>query len=451
MAPALWLILFALALRAPFFTVDVIDWDESTFILMGDAWANGALPYTALWDNKPPLCFAPFALTQLLFGKSIVAMRLLGAGTVAIAGIAMLHVGRRLRSERLGFIAGLSTIVLATFASRGQATMSETLAIAPLALASIPFLTDRLSVRSVFLSGVGLSVAALIRFNLALVAVALVLWLVVTERQRLRLALACAFGGAVPLLIVTSLYVAAGEARTFWISVFVAPFAYALQGLALAQLSSSAPVLSLTPLLRPSGPPPVFWVLVLATALSIVGSGGGSAHYWIQIHPFSGLLAAFLLDATARWLPRGSAWAFLTLVPFAGWLSDTPWHRLGTPSRTRQVVAYLEEQGARSAPTFFLSEHLAHWWLDTAPLHPMATHPSNLFRPELIRAVLGPGETPTGVLRAILQQAPLYIVRERYVRRLGEHPAARELLERTLAEDYRLETELSGLSLYRRR
>ena len=51
--PAL-ILLAALALRAPFFGVDVIDWDESTFILMGDAWAGGSLPYLELWDTKRP-------------------------------------------------------------------------------------------------------------------------------------------------------------------------------------------------------------------------------------------------------------------------------------------------------------------------------------------------------------------------------------------------------------
>ncbi|MEO0813496.1 MAG: glycosyltransferase family 39 protein [Myxococcota bacterium] len=173
--PAL-ILLAALVLRAPFFWVDVIDWDESTFILMGDAWAGGSLPYLELWDNKPPLCFAPFALVQLLFGKSIVAVRLLGAICVALAGLAMYRAGSSLRSENAGLIAGLGTVVLATFASRGQATMSETLAIAPLAWAALPHLTGRLTARSAFLSGLLLSVATLVRFNLAAVALVITLW-----------------------------------------------------------------------------------------------------------------------------------------------------------------------------------------------------------------------------------------------------------------------------------
>lgn len=449
MAAALFVVLLALVLRAPFFTVDVIDWDESTFILMGDAWARGALPYTELWDNKPPLCFAPFAVSQLLWGKSIVAVRLLGVVAVSVAGLAMLHVGRTLRSESLGVFAGAATVALATFASRGQATMSETLAIAPLALAAVPHLTERLTARSAFISGAWLSVATLIRFNLALVGVVLLGWVLVTSGRRR--AFEFAVGGALPLLLMVGVYAAAGEAQVFWASVFVAPFAYALRGLTLAQLGSETSIVAAAPLLRSAGPPPVFWVFALATAASIGLSGGGSAHYWIQIHPFSALLVAYLLAALGRVLPRGAAWSFLLLIPLAAVASDTPWERIGTQSRTRRVVTYLESQGAKGEPVLFLSEHLAHWWLDSAPVHPMATHPSNLFRPELIATVMGPEHTPARVLREIFDARPLYVAREQYVRRLDDQPEAKAFLESTLDRDYALEKNVGGVMLYRRR
>jgi len=39
----------------------VIDWDESTFILMGQSIIDGHLPYVKLWDLKPPGAFAFYA------------------------------------------------------------------------------------------------------------------------------------------------------------------------------------------------------------------------------------------------------------------------------------------------------------------------------------------------------------------------------------------------------
>ena len=36
---------------------EVIDWDETDFILMGNSFYEGNLPYTELWDLKPPVHF----------------------------------------------------------------------------------------------------------------------------------------------------------------------------------------------------------------------------------------------------------------------------------------------------------------------------------------------------------------------------------------------------------
>ena len=65
-------------IRFPFFFRDYVDRDESTFILLGQSWANGFLPYTQLWDLKPPLTFAFFASIISVFGKSFIAIRFAG-------------------------------------------------------------------------------------------------------------------------------------------------------------------------------------------------------------------------------------------------------------------------------------------------------------------------------------------------------------------------------------
>ncbi|MEL6545101.1 MAG: hypothetical protein AAFQ82_10785, partial [Myxococcota bacterium] len=196
--------------------------------------------------------------------------------------------------------------------------------------------------------------------------------------------------------------------------------------------------------------PAIVWVFAVSVALSILASGGGSAHYWIQIHPFSALVLAYLLEPAVERLGR---WALLlfALIPVAAGLSDTPWERVNTPSRTEAVVDYLHVHGGDGAPLFLLTEHLAHWRLGSKPLHPMATHPSNLFRAELLRAVGGPSQTPLRVMEEIFAREPLYVVRERSVRRLNDAPESKAYLSRTLGEDYDLEHEIDGVLFYRRR
>lgn len=79
------LLFVAVFVRLPYFTYAVIDWDESTFILMGDSLLRGHLPLTALSVLKPPLAYLPYAFFIHLFGHSIAAVRLGGLICVFVA------------------------------------------------------------------------------------------------------------------------------------------------------------------------------------------------------------------------------------------------------------------------------------------------------------------------------------------------------------------------------
>ncbi len=52
------LIVLSFLIRLPFFFRDYIDRDESTFIIMGQSWVNGHLPYLELW--KKSFCHTTF-------------------------------------------------------------------------------------------------------------------------------------------------------------------------------------------------------------------------------------------------------------------------------------------------------------------------------------------------------------------------------------------------------
>src|SRR4051812_30228144 len=51
--------------------------DQGIYALVGDGILHGKVPYEDLWDFKPPGIFFVYALAQGLFGKSILAPRLL--------------------------------------------------------------------------------------------------------------------------------------------------------------------------------------------------------------------------------------------------------------------------------------------------------------------------------------------------------------------------------------
>src|SRR5260370_7375034 len=56
----------AFVFRAASFRVSVIDWDESLYLVMGQRWLQGGLPYVSIWDQHPialpPLLLVPTRL-----------------------------------------------------------------------------------------------------------------------------------------------------------------------------------------------------------------------------------------------------------------------------------------------------------------------------------------------------------------------------------------------------
>ncbi|MBC7794509.1 MAG: hypothetical protein H7Z43_12465 [Clostridia bacterium] len=457
------LVFVAAVLRVPYFFHDVIEWDESTFILMGQSLRDGHLPYVELWDNKPPLCFVPFAITVALFGKSIPAIRALGLSCVSAVGVLTYAVGIRLGGRRIGVIAGILCVVLLSYAPGGMATMSEPIALVPLMGALLFALVERPTVATIVGLSACLAAATLVRTNLAVVSAVLAL-LVLREARTsgfgaLRAAAAFSGGTAVPWVICALPYALTGTLSVFAASVFLAPAWYALHGVA-RRLGWAA--VAPYPLERVSQKTTYLVAFAGGTILSVVLSGFGAAHYWLQVHPFVAIaLAAALdcllgarLDGLTRNVRYGVSAAMLVLMltGFSAYalMHEVLPHQLTTHGTAVNVARHLEAHNPERRPVLLFSDHLAYWFLGMQPLAKVMTHPTNLFRPSALHAAMGPGATSLDATREIFAQKPLYIVRRERLRFAENQPEAKALIEATIADDYTLETKLGKTLVYRR-
>ena len=79
----------ALATRVPLLAHARPYGDEILYALFGDQWLQGILPYTLVWDVKPPGLFALYALTEAASGDAFLSVRLLPllATLAAVVGI----------------------------------------------------------------------------------------------------------------------------------------------------------------------------------------------------------------------------------------------------------------------------------------------------------------------------------------------------------------------------
>ena len=225
-----YLLLVSISIRLPFFFADVINWDESTFILMGQSILDGHLPYIELWDLKPPLAFVPYALFIALLGKTIVAIRLGGAIFVWLTSWLIYSIGENIWHRRVGILAGTFFIVLSSLISGGQATLSEHIALLPLIGGLAVLILDRSSLIVLFTAGVLLTIATLIRLNLAYVVVAVGFWVLLT-RFKLRLMtlwqmLAYSLGSFGTILLTYIPYMFTKTGNVWFNSVVLAPLSY---------------------------------------------------------------------------------------------------------------------------------------------------------------------------------------------------------------------------------
>ena len=61
-----FIIFFVFSLKFPFFFTDVFNWDESTYIIIGQWIIDGGLPYIERTEVKPPLLGYLYAISVFL-------------------------------------------------------------------------------------------------------------------------------------------------------------------------------------------------------------------------------------------------------------------------------------------------------------------------------------------------------------------------------------------------
>ena len=476
----------AVLVRFPFWFESVIDWDESTLILMGQELVDRRLAYVELWDNKPPLAFVPYAVAISLFGQSIVAVRAMGALFVAVGAFLVYRLGRDVHSPGLGVGAALLTVVFVGATDGGQATLAETLALVPLLAAAHTVLGRRLTTANAFWAGFFFAVAALVRSNLALVSA--VAWSIplrqALKERDARPVVAYALGTAVPLLTVATKYLAAGHMDTLIASAMSAPLRFSTNQLTMADALTSqarqaidaaaSPLwvgtcvglavvwLSWTDLHSETRDGASRMALLLAAVLLSVGaSGADHAHYLIQAVPLAALFAAVGIGAGLKGRYRHAVLALtglglaIALVP----VGRQTWRVTGDLVREGSVFTdpgyriseHLAAGNPEGEPILLLTDHIAYWLNDTRPPGTRIAHPSNLGRTYFLDLIVGPGTSPEGHLRQILAHSPRYVVTEPDPWFFDTEPEAESLLEQTLESRYRLDEVIGGREIHVRR
>ncbi len=420
----LGLTLLSLFLRFPFFFRDYIDRDESTFILVAQSWVDGHLPYTELWDLKPPLVFLFFALIIYVFGKSFIAIRFFGAVAVAVIALYTYKIGKEAQTPKTGFWSAVGAVYLLSLFGSVQGGMSEHLSMLFLMPALFWVIRDR-HWTWYLASGLFMGFSLMMKMNLAYAVLGISLWVLfrgVREGQ-VQKGIVSLFllGSGVVIGIGTTFlpYYLEGIPKVWTDSVILAPLAYSSD-----QQSSVLHVLPLALILLSLGL--LSWrkkwldfsdrsiqLLIMAVTgvvFSFLKSGKVNGHYLMQIYPFLLILLGIALSGTMRVKSKfyRYAMAVLLLLPVESYAEIANIIRNKKEQGTYfngegfTVPDFIRKNRLDQKNVLFFEYHIGYWLLEARPPTKAATHPSNICRPSLYPYFKNPRENALGELKYLL-------------------------------------------------
>jgi hypothetical protein len=475
-------------LRLDTLWTEQIDWDEWSFILMGADVARGHLPFVHQFDLKPPLVFFLFGATIAMFGKSLVAIRLLGTLCVFTAASFVFLTGRRIAGAWPALAGAALTAALAS-ASFGLATSSELPAIAFLAAATWRLTHGPLRASDAAASGLLVALAVLTRTNLALVAVtigALLLVAGLLSRQGVPRHAWLAYGaaGLVPPAVLVLAYAATGQLTTLKLAMIDVPLAYSSQlgAIEVARqhatqfyyTAQASPLLfgpaallvlagaacGLAALVRRTNPERRWWLIVLmamtgAVAASLLIGGAAYPHYWLQLTPFAGLFATFGVASLARQTPamRAGLAALVALPVASGLVASLPSALVSYTSAQpiEQAAAYIRATGGLQPSVWAMHKHLVLWYLDAPQLSRAGVHPDNLARRAIIDTLAANGYVGHDEVGRLMAVRPLFVVTDAGGKGLAWVRADGKAIDPWLAVYYRQDAQFGDVLVYRRR
>jgi 4-amino-4-deoxy-L-arabinose transferase-like glycosyltransferase len=423
-----FVVLFVISflIRFPFFFRDYIDRDESTFILMAQSWVEGNLPYTELWDLKPPLAFLFFSGIITIFGKSFFAIRLVGAFVVAVTAFFTFKIGTTISSKKVAIWSAIACVALQSMFGSIQGVMSEHLCMV--------FLTPAVYIIIrykhwfwLLLAGLLMGMTIMVKLNLAYVVLFMGLYLIyyfVRERKiKIGVVGVIAYGlGIITIVLFTLLpYYLNGLHELWWKSVVIAPLDYAnVRRYSILKLMPTFVLLigffffawkKKYLNFRETGIQ-ILLVSTLGVLYSFFKGGRINSHYLIQLYPVFIVFAAIVFSriySKAKFKISNAYLLLLLLIPAESYLEyyRIVKHKIDRGSFYNgegiTVPKYLVENNIDLEHILFLEYHIGYWKLNKKPPTKAATHPSNICKPEMFAAFDNPRKTTMQELKHIME------------------------------------------------
>ncbi len=421
---------------------------------MGQAWVDGFLPYTLLWDLKPPLVFLYFAKIIYLFGKSLLAIRFFGAVIVGFNGYLLYRIARNHTSSIYALTLGVLTIYFQSLFGSVQGVMSEHLGLFPILLGCYLLVENR----NYFWGALLFSLGLYFKLNIAYGMLLAFPFLFFQRRDEMKQMIAgCILGGVLATLITGIWFI--GNTSLFLESVFYAPLAYTKATISqqLKTFLSLLPAFILLAWLFKRYPKHRFYTLFTAGVLfSLIRLGKVNGHYLLQVYPFMILVIGILIYELKRKLSPQIVLILLVIIPIETYKET--WDLMQYHENTgywyngegHEIARFLKDHDLDKKTAYYTDYHIGYWLTNNRPLTKVVTHPSNIERPELFPFMRVKDSTPVAVLKELLiNQKPEIIVAKS--RKNFKDAVLESMLASALKQNYQQIKSVGSTFIYKRK
>ncbi len=491
---ALFLFFASVVYRLPFWFIDVMNWDESTFIIMGKSILDGNFLYLEFWDLKPPLAFLSVSAIMFLLGESIYSMRFLGAFSVFASSLLIYFIGRKLFNPIFSLLLAFLSIPMMSIYFSGQSTLTEHIAM-PFTLAAfyVCFKKKSISIKYAAIMGLLISLAAMVRLNMAYISIPMGIIIIIYSNRstilgRIVTVAAYIFSGLLPLFFLIAFYAYHGELELLFNSLVVATLSYSTEQKSIFQslliltyhfikldgllyisfkflmfFSALIGVIILLLRLYKNNNHILIKLLVLSLALifSVLSSGGAFRHYLIQLSPIVVIFSGFFFEKINDY--KYLSYFFIPMIIFFLILDSedelSQYKSIYAKTINQEPVkngyGYWAEKQINKLELcdysfYAMSHHITYFLLDKKPPIPIVTHPSNLSKDFIIKALYGKQATPQSELKKIMLQEPTIILKYKNLRYLKNYPSLEDSFN-TYLQQYSIYAEKDNLQIYLRR
>ena len=445
-----FIIFFVFFLKFPFFFTDVFNWDESTYIIIGQWIIDGGLPYIERTEVKPPLLGYLYAISVFLSFDELYFIRFLNYLLIIINIFFILKIFKLIFNKRETFFLISSYIFSSIYIIRdSNALLSEHFAVTFLII-SLYFLLIRKKKFDYFLIGVLFACASLTRLNLSLIPLFFLLYFYFFDKKENKLIhtalLNYISAGILVILIVFAPYLLNGTITIALKSIFIsgldmaknAPNSFfgAIFHLLFTK-SDLFKILTLEGMFRI-----IFWTISFFGFVSLlinlrsdkkylelilfyvviffcIAMGSrASAHYLILLNPFCSIFFSFfclkILEKNKLFLIPYVFSLFLCSIisinMYANLYGNYKLKNTLYNGASFEIYKYIKDkQIDKDEQIYIYKKNIVYWFLNKYPPTDI-THPSDIFKEYLFQG-WGKKNSNTKVeFIKILERKPIYIL-----------------------------------------